>query len=309
MTKHSKRKVAKHKGKSRQPTQALILRKAAPRPFQPADIPPEYRPHTQDRALSVEPVVPSWALQSGGLVLTPEQVRALSRPPEDDELDVLPTGELYMAHAHIRRRLFAAFGIGGWIDIPCSLPQTAGERTLSQWWALIVQGRYVGMTAGEAQYQPTNKRTSWADALESARSNALKRIAAKNLNVGLECWTHRWADDWVERNCVRVFVRDGDNESYQWRRKDAKPLRGEGTQAQRRQQQGDSSTQPHTRPDDTRPITDPQRARLWALMQQHGVSKDKIHAYLKSEYQIESSKLIPRNKYDDICSWVMRGAA
>lgn len=281
-------------------TTALIVRPSAPAL---KEVPAEYRPPHVDRALSVEPVVPSWALQSGGLVLSPEQVDALSAAPADDELDVLPTGELYMSHPHIRRRLFKAFGIGGWIDVPCSLPQVAGERTLSQWWALIVHGRYIGMTAGEAQYQPTNKRTTWADALESARSNALKRIAAKNLNVGLECWTRRWADDWVDRNCVRVFVRDDEgNESYLWRRKDARPFRGE-TQAAR-SAGGESVSKGAA---DAHPISDRQRARLWALMQQHRVSKEKVHDHIKAQYGIGSSKEILRTQYDDVCSWVMRG--
>jgi hypothetical protein len=51
-------------------------------------------------------------------------------------------------------------------------------------------------------------------------------------------------------------------------------------------------------------ISDAQRTRLYAIANKHKVSAETIKAYLVNIHGIESSKAIPREKYEEICQWL-----
>ena len=50
-------------------------------------------------------------------------------------------------------------------------------------------------------------------------------------------------------------------------------------------------------------ISDPQRKRFYAIAKKSGKTDEEIKAHLKAEYGIEHSADIPKDKYDEICTW------
>lgn len=264
---------------------------------------------------------------------TKKQADVLLAPARDEEIDVLPTGELYGAQVHVRRRFNLAFGPGGWGMRPLQSPVVQGS-TLTQQWGLICAGRWVAMAAGEADYKANNPRISWATTLESVKSNALTR-ASKDLGVLSECWDRRWADAWRARNCIKVYRRETPrdeerrNERWQWRRKDAPPFWDEAAtgdprdqhQAARARQGYDDSYAGHDRPPATgaarqpttaasaeRRISDDQRSELFTLTQRHNVTKAAFKAHLVAlNVEAGLAANLPARLYESVVAWVKRG--
>lgn len=106
--------------------------------------------------------------------VTDEEAKILIAPLTDDEVEILPTGELYMSAVNYRRRLTAAFGPGGWAMRPLTKPALRGNQ-LMQEWALYVYGHFVASAYGECEYQPDNARMTYGDVIEGAKSNAVMR--------------------------------------------------------------------------------------------------------------------------------------
>jgi hypothetical protein len=157
------------------------------------------------------------------------------------EVDVLPTGECYMAQVHVRRRLNAAFSPMGWALRPLTMETPNTEiNQMYQRFALVANGRVVAVAVGSAKYFPRSKdgkyanpRMDYADVAESIKSNALTRCC-KDLGIGSELWDRRFATDWRNKHCVHVWVavRDKKNPTKteskdQWRRIDSEPFEGE----------------------------------------------------------------------------------
>lgn len=173
---------------------------------------------------------------SSGLSSAPvsgEQRDRLMAELSDDEVDVLPTGEVYMSHAHLRERLTAAFGPLGWALWPLNtVHYHPGTQAISREFCLFINGRPVAVAFGSHRYNPTNKRLDFADSAEAAKSNALSRCC-KDLGIALPMWKRRWSAAWRAAHCVRVWVlanawqRDGGKVEAQWRRADDQPLDGE----------------------------------------------------------------------------------
>lgn len=151
----------------------------------------------------------------------------LGRACDPADLDILPTGEVYLSQVGYRRRLNEAFRPGGWALRPLS-PPTKVNGTLIQEWALYAGGRFLASAWGEADYHEQNKRQSYATALESLKSNALMRTC-KDLGIAAECWDRHFTEPWKETWAVKVWRaeiknRKGGQGEYQWRRKDAAPF-------------------------------------------------------------------------------------
>jgi hypothetical protein len=164
-----------------------------------------------------------------------EQEAILLRDCKTDELDILPTGEVYMSQVEYRRRLNAAFGPGGWALRPLGKPTVMGN-TLMQEWALYAEGRYIGSAWGEAEYQPRNARHSYATATEALKSNGLMRCC-KDLGIAAECWDRRYTTKFKKDHCVKVWrnkAKNGNGE-FQWRRKDSEPFYDEGKKSKNAQ--------------------------------------------------------------------------
>jgi len=91
-----------------------------------------------------------------------------------------------------RRRLTETFGPGGWALRPGGKPQVIGTRVVFHG-LLYAEGRYLAEAWGGSDYHPNNPAMGWDDALEAARSDALKRCC-KDLGMFSEMWEPGWAD-------------------------------------------------------------------------------------------------------------------
>jgi hypothetical protein len=90
--------------------------------------------------------------------------------------------------------------------------------------ALICHGRFVSEAVGEAAYRANNPNSSYATALEGAKSDAIGRCC-KDLSMFSELWDKAWLDQFVRTKCEtytgRKKNRDGQWEDAKlWRRKD-----------------------------------------------------------------------------------------
>lgn len=162
---------------------------------------------------------------------------------EENEIDILPTGEVYMSHVFVRRRLNKAFGPMGWALRPLTIEKPDEEiHQMYQRYALVASGRVVATAVGSAKYFPktregyANPRTDYADTAEAAKSNALTRCS-KDLGIGSECWDRRWILRWRNKYAVHVWVVEkkrgrgaqaGETDTVDyWRRIDAEPFKNE----------------------------------------------------------------------------------
>lgn len=154
-------------------------------------------------------------------MITPEEGAALQAPFADTEIEILPTGEVYLPQVLYRRRLNAVLGVGDWRLAPESDHVVEGQ-TVNREYCLYVRGVPIGYAWGE---HTRHDDDTLALAIESARSTALARCC-KDLGIASQCWDKRgFIDRFVREHCVQVWV-DG-KQRPQWRRKDSAPFRGE----------------------------------------------------------------------------------
>lgn len=121
-------------------------------------------------------------------------IRNLSRPIEDDLVDIRPDGLIYVSHPHYRDRLDAAFGVGAWALVPLAVPRIQDNRVL-YYGFLKARGQYIGDAVGGAQYYPNNAQGSYDNSVESAKSDCLVRCC-KALPMFRECWDREYAAYW-----------------------------------------------------------------------------------------------------------------
>lgn len=139
----------------------------------------------------------------------------LRAPIPDEDLDVLPTGEVYPPQVLLRRRLLDAFGPGGWGLMPRGPVQIRGN-ILCREYALYGHGRFLSEAIGEQEYRANNPRMTYATAAEAAKSNALVRCC-KDLGIASECWDKKFTTEWKRRYAERI---DG-----QWKKKPVDAVR------------------------------------------------------------------------------------
>lgn len=229
-----------------------------------------------------------------GRRVSEDQERVLTDPVLDDDLDILPTGEIYLSQIGYRRRLNKAFGPGAWALVPRSAIKLMGDL-MAREYALFVEGRFISEAIGEQEYYPNNPRMSYATAAESVKSNALMRCC-KDLGIASECWDRRFTEQFKEKYCEQI---DNPNKNSRtkriWVRKGHKP-KGDDIVPQ-------GNTEQSTHPDNNT-ISEPQRKRLFAITKQSGVPEEEVKAYIKREFGFESSKEITKDTYETICQWV-----
>lgn len=172
-------------------------------------------------------------LKASKVPATKAQAKILRHSVDDKtEADILPSGEVYMSHVFVRRRLNDAYQPGGWAMRPLtSATVDPVTNVMYREYALMINGVVAATAYGSTKYQPNNKRMDFADAAEAVKSNALTRCA-KDLGIGSECWDRRWCDRWRNQFAVQVWAgyRASDGtikvDAY-WRRTDAQPFKGE----------------------------------------------------------------------------------
>ena len=63
---------------------------------------------------------------------------------------------------------------------------------------LMVRGCYVAEAVGEMAYYQSNAKTTYADAMEGAKTAAFRRLA-KDFGVGLQAWKKGYSEGWWVR--------------------------------------------------------------------------------------------------------------
>lgn len=158
-------------------------------------------------------------------------IAILTEKVDEDMLDILPTGEVYLSQVHYRRRLNEAFGPGGWGVRPIG-PVAMKDNHIMREYALFVNGRFVAQAAGEADYIPNNPRMSYATATEACKSNAIMRLC-KDIGIASECWDRRFTENFKKERCVQVKRSGKYRNPYQWRLKDAEPFFDEAQEGEK----------------------------------------------------------------------------
>lgn len=212
------------------------------------------------------------------LALSREEADRLGAPIPVEDLDILPTGEVYASQIRYRRILNDVFGPGAWGLRPMTDPKIHGQ-TIMRVYALYCRGVYVSEAPGECDYHPSNSRMSYATALEAAKSNALVRCC-KDLGIASECWDRRFTEAFKAEHCVR---RDG-----KWYRKG-----NEQTAATTPRGPATGTTNDL--------ISDAQRRRMFAIWAKAGHDNDDVKVWMKHAYGYESSKDVLRKDYEAIC--------
>jgi len=158
----------------------------------------------------------------GAAAFTPDEVARLRATVPDEELDILPTGEVYLHQIGYRQRLLDVFGPGAWGLVALGDP-VLRDDTLVQLWALVIRGRVVATAPGEANYKTDRAKArkwemAYGTAMESAKSNALMRCC-KDIGVAAQNWDRKFTEDWKSKYAVHVYRTDkSSNEEFdEWR--------------------------------------------------------------------------------------------
>lgn len=142
------------------------------------------------------------------LNLTDQEIQALQAEFPDDAFLPGAAGKenlLYLQHACLRDRLNQVFRPGQWSIIPRNRwaepfkTQKGIEASRVYVEAmLIVRGCFVAEAVGEMEYYPNNAIQNYGDAVEGAKTAALRRCC-KEFGIGLQAWRKDWCDGWWKR--------------------------------------------------------------------------------------------------------------
>jgi hypothetical protein len=214
----------------------------------------------------------------GKLKLTGDQIKALRRPVERDEIEWKPAERdgppiiPYLSHNGYRDRLDAAFGLGGWGMVPVGMPKEKDGIVILPC-ALMIDGVPRAFAWGAQAYKQ-NGNMDWGDCLEGARSNAIVRCG-KELGIARELWSKSYIRQLRPPGARTVPSRQRDGQ------RQAPPAYSDG--------EGDML------------ISDAQRKRLFAITRSAGRSNEEVKAWLGVAYNLDSTKKITRRDYEDIC--------
>lgn len=146
------------------------------------------------------------------LNLTPEECAALKADFPDEAFKPGAGGKenlIYIEHAFLRDRLNNVFGLGQWAIVPRSrwgedFKTTAGDEATRIYVEamLLVRGCFVAESVGDMVYYKKNQTQNYGDAVEGAKTAALRRCA-KELGIGLQAWKKDWCAGWWERESER----------------------------------------------------------------------------------------------------------
>ncbi|OHB68800.1 MAG: hypothetical protein A2W17_01425 [Planctomycetes bacterium RBG_16_41_13] len=141
----------------------------------------------------------------------------LMLPVKQEDIEIKPTGQIYLCHIRYRKMLNDAFGMGNWALRPLGGFVKTGD-TVCREYALYIKGMYAASAIGEQEYVASNPMMTWSDACEATKSNAIMRCC-KDLGIALELWDKKYVEKFIKEYCVQVW-RKGKLKP-QWRLKTA----------------------------------------------------------------------------------------
>jgi hypothetical protein len=139
----------------------------------------------------------------------------------DELIEIRPDGMIYLPQTEYRRILNKAFGVGAWALRRLRIEKI--ENTVIFDGELWANGRYIAGAMGEQEYYESNRNTSWATAVESAKSDCLTRCC-KDIGIAIDLWSPTFIKRWKEQNAVQVWCEYIGKESKYNKPGDKKPL-------------------------------------------------------------------------------------
>jgi hypothetical protein len=153
------------------------------------------------------------------LVLTDEEAEQLMGLFPDEQIEIRPhDGLIYLPHIAISRRLSEVFKPAAWSMIQ-RRAWIEGNRVYAEY-VMVIRGCFVGEAVGAHDFQPTNPKMNYSDSLESARAEALRRIAGKSLSCGDQVWQPAYSRRWVADHADKRRVEVDGKSKVQWVRLD-----------------------------------------------------------------------------------------
>lgn len=146
------------------------------------------------------------------LKLTPEEIAGLQKEFPDEAFKSGAAGKeslIYIEHAYLRDRLNEVIGPGQWSIIPRKRwgedftiqkrnePDVEACRVYVEA-MLLIRGCFVAEAVGDMVYYKNNQSQNYGDAVEGAKTAALRRCA-KELGIGLQAWKKDWCEGWWAR--------------------------------------------------------------------------------------------------------------
>jgi hypothetical protein len=142
------------------------------------------------------------------LNLTSEEIEKLQAEFPDEAFKAGASGKehlIYIEHAYLRDRLNQVFGPGQWAIIPRNRWaedfRTAKNVEASRVYVeamLLIRGCFVAEAVGDMVYYKNNDSQNYGDAVEGAKTAALRRCA-KELGIGLQAWKKDFCEGWWQR--------------------------------------------------------------------------------------------------------------
>lgn len=142
------------------------------------------------------------------LALTDAEIAALTAEFPDEAFKPGAGGKehlIYIEHAYLRDRLNAVFRPGQWAIVPRNRwaepfktqKSVEGSRVYVEA-MLCIRGCFAAEAVGEMEYYPSNASQNYGDAVEGAKTAALRRCC-KEIGIGLQAWKKDWCDAWWSR--------------------------------------------------------------------------------------------------------------
>lgn len=148
----------------------------------------------------------------------------LTQPVRMEDIEIKPTGEIYLSHVRYRKMLNDAFGMGNWSLRPLGGFVKTGSVVCREY-ALYIKGKYAASAIGEQNYIESNAQMTWSDACEATKSNVIMRCC-KDMGIGLEMWDRKFVEKFKKEYCVSVWRKGkpGQTIKPQWRLKESEPF-------------------------------------------------------------------------------------
>lgn len=181
----------------------------------PQDMQTNIKPLTpaQARIEAVSNVLHAAYEKAAMLSITKEEADSLTAPFADEDFRTGAAGKenlIYIEHASLRDRLNSVLGVGQWAMIVRNRwaeefdyydKHARAYEKASRVYAdvvLLIRGAFAAEAIGDMVYYPKNQQVNYGDAVEGAKSAALRRCA-KDLGIGLQAWHKDFCEGWFSR--------------------------------------------------------------------------------------------------------------
>lgn len=185
----------------------IVKRQVTEPQLPPASV-PQSTTAAQAKIDAVAALTHSAYQKASQLSLTDAEIAALTADFPDEAFKPGAAGKenlIYIEHAFLRDRLNSVFRPGQWAIVPRSrwaedFTTRKGDQASRVYVEamLCIRGCFAAEAVGEMEYYPSNAGQNYGDAVEGAKTAALRRCC-KELGIGLQAWKKDWCDGWWQR--------------------------------------------------------------------------------------------------------------